>query len=264
MMGTDTHCHVDRFADPDAVLERAEAEGVTVFAVTFVPSDLAKERRVYGAREKLHLGLGFHPMAASGVVPWVPDPDIDRELEIFQASVGNAPFVGEIGLDFTPMGIHARNAQNRVFDTILATPGVTDMFLTVHARGAETEVVDRLRDVEARCAVLHGNGFIGSPAQMERGMEAGLYLSIVPPMLFTPEGRAVISVVPPERLLFESDGPFGQVEGKECEPRDFALVRDYLAAQWNTTAEAVASALAENLARIWQPPLQPLPNEDAS
>jgi len=252
MTATDAHCHIDRFSAPEAVLERAQTAGVTVFAVTCRPSEYEQQLARYGERPGLRLGLGFHPMAVAGRLPWAPDVDIAAELEIFQRLAAGAAFIGEVGLDFTPNGRHARQAQESVIDTILATPGVLDKYITVHSRGAETEVVDRLRDAGAQHAALHGNGFLGTPAQIERATDAGIYFSVVlsDEMALAPGFRDLIAAVPRDRALSESDGPFGQTGGRELEPTDMGLVHEYLARQWHMSTEVVVGALAGNLKRL--------------
>jgi TatD DNase family protein len=243
---TDVHCHVERHDDPRAVAERAAEAGVAIFHVTFLPSDYAALEDVPGTSR----GLGFHPMAARGAFPWQESIDIERELDLFVELAPGAPWIGEVGLDSSPEGAPVRELQDRILATVLSAPGVSDRFITVHSRYAIEDVLSALTRAGATRAAIHGNGFTGGVTEIEAVLDAGFSFSLVPSMFYEERGRAVIESVPRDRMLVESDAPFGIVDGRAVEPAELGDAVARLAELWQTTEEDVSQQLAANLVRL--------------
>jgi TatD DNase family protein len=243
---TDSHCHPDRFDDMTGVLGRAREASVDVFFITLLPSGFQRYReRDFGPG--VRLGLGFHPMASRGEFPWRSAIDIDRELELFADLGPSAEWIGEIGLDFSPEGAPFRGVQERVLDTILAVPGVTDKFLSIHSRFAPRECVDALGAAGATRVVMHGNGFTGDVDDARYVIDAGFHLSLVVSNFFDKRGRAIAEYVPPDRVLIETDGPFGTIDGRSAEPHEVGMSLQPLAEIWGKSQEEVAVQLDANL-----------------
>lgn len=246
---TDSHCHPDRFDDMPGVLARAREAGVEVFFVTFLPSDFERYReRDFGAG--VRLGLGFHPMASRGQFPWRPEIDIDHELELFAALAPHADWIGEIGYDFSPEGGAFRDVQERVLDTILGVPGVTEKFLSIHSRFAQRECVDVLRAAGAERVVMHGNGFTGDVEDVRYVIDAGFCLSLVVSNFFDERGRSIIMAAPPDRVLIETDAPFGIVDGCPVEPCQLGMALEHLAVAWGMSQADAAAQLDANLKKV--------------
>ena len=240
-MVTDVHCHLDRLDDPHALAVRAAECGIQIFHVTFLPSDYAGLPVVQGVSR----GLGFHPMASRGAFPWCESIDIERELELFVELAPGAPWIGEVGLDSSPEGAPFRELQDRMLESVLGAPTVADKFITVHSRYAIGDVLAALRDAGATRAAIHGNGFTGGVEEIEAVLDAGFSFSLVPSLLHDERGRAVIAAVPRDRMLVESDAPFGTVE-----PDELGDAVRRLAELWRTDEDGVAQQLAANLARL--------------
>lgn len=246
----DTHCHLDRYDDFDGVVARARAAGVEMMFVTFLPSDYLRLAPAMADAEGIDLGLGFHPMASRGFFPWQERIDIDAELELFAETVDDVPWIGEIGLDFSPDGAPHRELQERMLDTILSLDAVRERFLSIHLRYALRETVDALVAARVPRATIHGNGFTGDVADARYALDAGYYVSAVVPMLYDDAGREVVRSVPRDRLLLETDGPFGILDGEAMEPAGTALGVARVAELWGVSEEEVAEQLAANLREV--------------
>lgn len=247
---TDTHVHLDRFDDLDGVVGRARRAGVTMMYVTFLPSDYVRARDRYADADDVVVGLGFHPMASQGWFPWVEEIDLDREIELYPALSEGAAWIGEIGLDHTPGGAPFKDRQARMIEAVLGAPTVSEKFATVHTRDALREAVDRLAAAGVTRAAIHANGFTEGVAEIEYLLDAGYSFSVVPSLFFREDGRALVDALPPERVLLETDGPFGIVGDRALEPADVAIAIHELGRHWGIGREEVVRVLAENLERL--------------
>jgi TatD DNase family protein len=196
---------------------------------------------LYGRRDGVRLALGLHPLDASKL-------NLAQELQLFSSYASHTSYIGEVGLDFSAEGRATRHVQERVLDHVLKTPGVDQKVITLHSRGAAREVVDALTDIGARRAILHW--YSGALRDLDSALSAGCYFSINPSMIRSAKGRKIISRIPTERALAETDGPYVKLGNKAAEPRDVWSVIDYLAERWNKDRAAAAGLLEANLLRL--------------
>lgn len=236
----DTHCHLDAYNDPIAVLaEAAEAE-VSVVAVTGDPGAYRLLRTRLGPRPKVEAALGRHPLHVS--------PRWPTDLARFLRLLPTAAWIGEIGLDFSPAGKPTQREQARVFDALLSEAQVRDRILTVHSRGAAKEVVDALIATGAR-AVLHW--FTGPVAVAEKAVAYGLWFSANSAMVASPKGQRLLAdVVPPERWLLETDGPYVKVGGRPARPSDVVSITEQIARLWGMATQEATQRISENQRRL--------------
>jgi TatD DNase family protein len=105
--------------------------------------------------------------------------------------------------------------------------------------------------------ILHW--YTGSATIAERALAAGLYFSVNPSMLRTKGGRSLLSQVPPERVLTETDGPYCRCGSRECRPADVLAVVEALGDLWGLSAAEAAEVIIENMARLYSGVTSALP-----
>lgn len=235
----DTHCHLDRFSDPEAVLGAAAQRRVVVVSVTETASDFQSQLLQLGDQRFLRLALGLHPLRAAHLS--------GREIERFFSSLGRTDYVGEVGIDLSRYGKATGSRQIEIFERILSTPQVKTKVLTVHSRGAAAETVDRLEQAGI-VGILHW--YTGSLSVAERALSAGLYFSVNPAMLRSKRGRKLIASLPRGRVLTETDGPYCRLGSRPCQPIDIPSVIHGLATLWGIAEDQAASRVAENMADL--------------
>lgn len=233
----DTHCHLDKFEDSTRTLD--DAKSTLVVAVTELPSQYRLLSARFRSDGRVRLALGLHPLRAATAGAF-EEGLLIRELEW-------TDYVGEIGLDFSREGSSSRLAQLRVFDRILAEPTLRRKIVTVHSRGAEFDVVERLRDARIP-AILHW--YSGPGRLVDRALEAGMYFSINPAMTRTQRGRLLVAALPSDRVLTESDGPFAKVGGRPATPRDMVALVAELASRWGATDVEARQVVHDNFATL--------------
>jgi TatD DNase family protein len=234
----DTHCHLDLYPDPFEVLDAAPQTVVVV--ATELPSAYRLQSVRFRGDRRVRVALGLHPLRAASA----------SALEVGQLvrQLAHAEYVGEVGLDFSAHGKNTKAAQLRVFDRLLAEPALRHKVVTVHSRGAEATVIERLRAAGV-AAILHW--YTGPLGLINEALDAGLYFSINPAMLRTQKGRKAIAAIPRSRALTESDGPFAKVRGHSAAPGDMKRLVSELARSWGVEAQDVRDQIYDNLASLY-------------
>ncbi len=234
----DTHCHLDLFQDTVRTLD--DAPQTVVVLATELPSQYRLLAVRFRGDRRVRVALGLHPLRAATA----------SALEVSQLirQLDNTEFVGEVGLDFSKHGRDTRDAQLRVFDRLLAQPALRHKVVTVHSRGAEGEVIERLK-ASGVIAILHW--YTGPARLITAALDAGLYFSINPAMLRTDKGKALIAALPHDRALTESDGPFAKANGHQTAPADMAPLVSEVARIWGRQPNEVRDQIYDNMARLY-------------
>ena len=242
-MKIDTHCHIDQFPRPLAVVEAAERAQVATVAVTNLPSHYVLGRPHVQNRRYLRLALGLHPLAAR---------DHARELAGFLRLADEVDYFGEVGLDFSTEGIQTKTTQLHSFRCVAECLARRHRFATLHTRGAETEVLQILGEHRVGPVIFHW--FTGGEAEVTRVLDAGHYLSVNPAMTLSRRWQRLFALVPAERVLTETDGPHVLSRGRPAEPARVTEVLAWLAQRWlvePTAAEARVDANYQRLRATW-------------
>lgn len=234
----DFHCHLDLYPDPGAAAAAAQHDQVAVLSVTTTPSAFAGTATLGAGRPMIRTALGLHPELAQ---------PRGHELALFDQLVATTPFVGEVGLDGSPRFAQTRTSQAEVFAHILRScADAGGRILSIHSRAAVRPALAELRaQPDAGIPVLHW--FTGTVRQAETAIEQGCWFSIGTPMLMTAKGRELVAMLPRDRVLTETDGPFVTHEDRTIVPRDVAVTIKLLAASWDIEISQAQDQVAANL-----------------
>ena len=242
-MKIDTHCHIDQFPHPLTTVEAVERARVATVAVTNLPSHYVAGRPHVQHRRYMRLALGLHPLAAK---------DHARELASFLRLANEADYFGEVGLDFSREGAQTKDIQINSFRCVAKCLAQRHRFATLHARGAEVEVLKILNEHQVGPVIFHW--FTGGEAELEQVLAAGHYVSVNPAMALSNRWGRLFVLVPIERVLTETDGPHVQVRGCPADPAKITEVLRWLAQRWMvdpSAAEAQVDANYQRLRSTW-------------
>lgn len=247
----DFHCHLDLYPNALALLPQVEQRNQFTLAVTTSPRAFLATSRVFAGMRRVHVGLGLHPEVAHAKA---------AELDQLVALVRQAPLIGEIGLDGSERFRESLPIQRRVFKAALTEcQAQGGRVISIHSRGAETEVLDALaRYAGAGTPVLHW--FSGAQHELQTAIKLGAWFSVGPAMLRGARGRQLAALMPCNRVLPETDGPFAQTGGTPLMPWQAWDVCEGLSKAWGVAIEEVRQQLHHNL-RALLPTLVRLPTE---
>jgi TatD DNase family protein len=229
----DMHCHLDLYPNPFKVAEECKQRGTYVLSVTTTPKAWDGTCSLAGGSKRIRTALGLHPQIAHQRY---------QELELFDALLPDAKYVGEIGLDGGGGFKDHWEVQLKVFRHILSTVNrAGGRIITVHSRASTAVVLDELSRVDG-VPILHW--FTGTPNQLKRAIDIGCWFSVGPAMLNTKRGKELTSVIPTDRILTETDGPFAKHLTKPLFPWNVDLATKQLAQIWKCgEIEATATVM---------------------
>ncbi|WP_414463707.1 Qat anti-phage system TatD family nuclease QatD [Hyphomicrobium sp. DY-1] len=237
----DFHCHLDLYEDPENVAKQAEDARIYVLSVTTTPKAWRGTAALGAKRRYIRTALGLHPQLAHERV---------QELALFEKLLPETRYVGEIGLDGSREFRQHIDVQRAVFDRILqASKAAGGKILTIHSRGAVDSVLSALHSHQsAATSVLHW--FSGTAAELAAASRLGCWFSVGPAMLRSEKGRVLAKMMPRDRILTETDGPFAKKGNRPLVPADVALAAQELAAIWKTSTDEVEMILKRNLKEL--------------
>ncbi len=213
----DTHVHLEEVeGELEDVLAEARAAGVTDLIAMGV--DGATSRQVAGWAQTwpgVWAAVGHHPLNQSG-----PDLALLRDL----AGRPGVVAIGEIGLDHADEHRGPHDAQEEWFHACCELAVELDLPVCVHTRESTEAVYAALRAHSGVGGVMHY--WVLDWGWACRFLDLGLYISFsgVVTRSSRAELRDVARRVPADRLLVETDAPWGTPRGREGRMRPAWMV----------------------------------------
>ncbi|WP_437919666.1 Qat anti-phage system TatD family nuclease QatD [Sphingobacterium sp. LRF_L2] len=235
----DTHCHIDLYKNPKAILDVCEDKGIIVFSMTNLPSHFEKGLPFFHSKKYVRMALGMHPLYANLH---------KNEFSKFELYLPKTSYIGEIGLDFSKEGIETKEIQLASFNRILKLVSGKKKILSLHSRKAEKEVFELLMQYKIQNAIFHW--YSGGLNLITNIANEGYYFSINPAMIKSAAGRKIISKIPRENVLTETDGPFIENQRIPLNPGEVSDVMFYLSKVWNLTFDEVQQIIMINFKRL--------------
>ncbi|MCC2590319.1 Qat anti-phage system TatD family nuclease QatD [Chryseobacterium sp. MFBS3-17] len=235
----DTHCHIDLYKNPKAILDICENNGITVFSMTNLPSHFEMGFPFFQSKKYLRIALGMHPLYAT---------QHNNEFSKFELNLSKTSYIGEIGLDFSREGIVTKNLQYASFNRILKLVSDKKKILSLHSRKAEKEVLELLMKYKIQSAIFHW--YSGSLGLIREISEAGYFFSINSAMIKSVSGKKIISKIPKHLVLPETDGPFISVGGRTVMPGDVDDVLVYLSNIWEISFDETRMLMKSNFRNL--------------
>lgn len=242
----DTHCHLDLLEDPAAAAAEAQAAGVT--RLICMGLDMGSASGALELANRLpgvYAGAGHHPTSSE-------PPDLPGLRALAQDPKVVA--IGEVGLDFGHPDRAPDAEQESWLHSLCELAIELDLPLSIHNRESEQRLLEVLKQHPGVRGVMHYWAL--DWAWAEHFLDLGLYLSFSG--LATRSSRDAVRDVakrmPEERLLLETDSPFGMPRGRPNGPNRPAWMVDVaetIAHTRGVTVEQLAEIEARNAAALF-------------
>jgi TatD DNase family protein len=216
----DLHCHLDLYPDFEKLVEECESEKIYTLAVTTTPRAWPRNFELTKDKKYVRAALGLHPQLVAQHA---------NELELWDKFFSQAKYIGEIGLDAGPAFYKSLPSQEIIFEHIIkrcASEG--KRILTIHSVRTAQKIIDVLE----KYGVCKNNGVVlhwfgGTNAQVRKAAQLGCYFSVNSQM-FT-KGDKLITSIPRNRILTETDGPFTKLGENPQKPANVVHCVDLIA-----------------------------------
>ncbi len=248
----DTHAHINApefEGDLEQVLLRAQQTGVA--AVIDVGTGIDSSRRAISLASNypgVKAAVGFHPHDAAEVTP------SDFEQLALLAGSPQVVAIGETGLDFHRL-LSPPPVQEEIFRRHLRLALELDKPVIIHTREALPQTLRIITDepLPARRGVMHC--FSGDHRWAQAFLEKGFYLSLAGPVTYPrsvlPE---LLTTIPMERLLLESDSPYLAPQifrGRRNEPAYISEIYQQVARILGLNIDTLAAIIWDNACRLF-------------
>lgn len=259
---TDTHCHLDFNAfDPDRaeVIERARRAGVLRMLIPGI--DLSSSQNGLQLAElypEIYAAVGIHP---NDSLTWKEDT---RQMLYNLAAHPKVVAIGEIGLDYY-RDRAPKDWQSRVFQEQLALAAEVELPVIIHSRDSMREMltvlsgwVEELRS--SGSSLIHHPGvlhsFSGTEVEAQQAIDMNFSIGITGPVTFPKamQLQSVVSTLPLDRLLLETDAPFltpQPYRGRRNEPAYVLQVAQKIADLRGQPLEKVTAQATANADRLF-------------
>lgn len=257
----DSHAHLDdeRFNEDREVLIsqiHEEIEG-------FVSAGYSLE----GSKKAVELSKKYEYIYTTCGISPNDIPQTEEELWIMLKEIKNLVkenienkkivAIGEIGLDYYwEKDEDKRILQRKAFIEQIKLANEFNLPIVIHTREAVMDTLDILKKNE----VYKKGVFHCCPLNRElvkEGLKLGFYISFAGPVTFKNSKNAneIISMVPNDRILIETDSPYLSPEplrGKRNDPRNVKYIARKISEVKGITLEEVADITYNNAKRIFE------------
>ncbi len=234
----DVHCHFDMVQNPEKYISNNEQHKIITIGMTNLPSFFEIGFIHIRNLRYVRLALGLHPLLAK---------EHFKEYLKFKEYANKTSYIGEVGLDFSKEGISTKDIQIKSFEYVLNCIKGQNKIVSLHSRRAEKETLQMLIDNKIKNAIFHW--YSGSIPVLESIVKSGYYFSINSAMTQSENGKKIISKVPKELILTETDSPY-------IENSNIKVVHSYLSDIWNVSEADVEQTVASNFKKIITPQIK--------
>jgi TatD DNase family protein len=252
----DSHVHLDaaQYADVDQVIKRAIAAGVeAVVAPGIGPSSNARlTQLVRDYPGFVYRAIGFHPENSE-----LADSDFAATVAELRTNRDAICALGEVGLPWYSEGASEPAIQEQARVTLFRFAQIAvelDLAMILHApHDAAAAALEIIRTVGVRRAVFHWHK--SDAATTAAIVRAGYYISITPEVAYRERDKELARVIPLNRMLVETDGPWpyqAPFAGRPTEPAMVAEAITAIAAVRGESVAAVRDATVANARALFR------------
>jgi TatD DNase family protein len=246
-----THLYLEQFDEDRAeILRRASESNVGKLLLPNIDASTVEPmlKMVEDYPDRVYPMIGLHPGSV--------DENVENELKKIHQWLEKGSFVaiGEVGIDLY-WEKKFKKQQLEAFEIQLDWAKSRNLPVVIHSRDSFEEifnVMDRKMDDNLR-GVFHS--FTGSNAEIDKIMEYGFYFGINGIVTFkNSDLPGVVSRIPPDRLLLETDSPYlapVPKRGKRNESSFIPYIAGKIAEIHNISVAEIAEITTRNATKLF-------------
>ena len=247
----DTHCHLDKLdsTPEEAIIEAKQAGVQRMVTVSVDEPSLDFVSRMVQQFPEVYGSVGFHPHDAAELTE-----DLEQKIRKLALEEKKLIAIGETGLDYHYMYSSAE-VQQQVFSKQLQLAVELNLPVIMHSREAETDTLNILQEIPVPpLGVAHS--FTSSFEMAKTLIEMGWYIGINGIVTFknAEDLREVVSWLPLDRLLLETDSPFlapTPFRGKPNKPAHIPAIATFIAELRGISLEQLSEQTSANAQRLF-------------
>ena len=225
----DAHAHID------INIERSEVSSLGAFVMA-VTRTLDEADKATLRKDNLAVwGVGCHPGLSRA--------QREFNVERFRELLGRTAFAGELGLDGKSRVPMDRQVETlgRALDVLRSSPRLTSL----HSYAATGQMIELLELGPPPGVILHW--WLGDTRQTERAIELGCYFSVNASSV---RRKELLALIPRDRILTETDHPFGDRSSKMRRPGYVADVERKIGIEYGMDQREVRELMWSNLRQL--------------
>ena len=231
----DTHFHLDLYKNIPEIIKEIDDIKCYTIAVTNLPELYYKLIKNITSKY-VRVALGFHPELVY---------EYQKQTELMWESLGETKYIGEVGLDYKNKKQVDIAEQKKFFQELVTKCNTYgDKIMTLHSRKSEKDVVDIIGNKFNGHVILHW--YSGNKTVMDKAIINGFYFSVNIAMVRSKSGQNIISNIPLNKILLESDGPFVKIDNNSIRPIDITNTVEALSKLLNINTVELESMLKNN------------------
>jgi len=250
----DSHCH-PQFPqydnDREKMIKRALEGSVQMVCVG---TDIETSKQAIELAEKydgIWATVGLHPN----------DKIYDSGFKIYEYEklLENRKIVaiGEVGLDYYRI-INPAEKQKEIFKQFIELAIKKELPLVIHSRDAHEDLFSILKSYFVNHkSFINGvvHSFTGTADQAQQYIDLGFYIGLNGIITFSEEYNEMVSQIPLEKILLETDAPFlapPPFRGKRNEPLFVKYVAEKIAEIKNESIEKIDETTTKNAKELFE------------
>lgn len=249
-MFIDIHTHVQQFIENDLDLlinNSINSKIEIIIAAGTTISDSKKTIELSKKYELIYSAVGIHPQN-------IFDENTNDYINILEGLLSNNKtiMISEIGLDIQPDSPDI-NIQKEFFSNQIGLARDFNLPIAFHVRNAEKEAIDLLETENIKDLISVAHYFLGDYEYAKRLLDNNIYISVAKPFLRDNNLAEVISKLPLDKLVIETDSYpqyFKKNRMRWTEPKDLIIIVKKLSEIFNKNEDEVREIILCNSKKI--------------
>lgn len=253
MLLVDVHAHLDlrEFdSDLDKVIKRAEkAEVKAIVNNGLNPESNRKTLELSKKYKIIKPALGLYPDDALKLT----EKEIENELKFIEENRDKIIAIGEVGLDYKfCKDKKQQEKQKQTFIKLIKLSKKIKKPIIIHSRKAESDVIDLLRNSNAKNVILHC--FSGNLKLVKIAEDLSYSFSIPTNITYSQHFQSLTNAVDINQILTETDSPYlSPYKNRRNEPSFIIETIKKIAEIKNMSINEVANNIFMNYQKVFCP-----------